>query len=215
MGGRRQKQERRKMKTISPQNSSRARETKTDFKSIRLTPLDESDIDAICVWQNTPNIRDLTMGSRFPVQKDAARDWLKSIREQNGKSRIVFAIKNKSTLVGVISLHGIDHFQRKALIGIYVGNAREQNGGVGSIATIILLDYAFNGLDLRRVSLEVLSINNNAIRLYEKLGFVREGVKREDYFLDGKCIDTHVYGILRDEFDNSLTVDTNRLIYSI
>jgi UDP-4-amino-4,6-dideoxy-N-acetyl-beta-L-altrosamine N-acetyltransferase len=182
------------------------------WANIRLTPVEESDIDTFHEWQNAPDIRDLTMGFRFPVQKDAVRDWLKGIREQNAGSRVVFAIRNKSALIGTISLHAIDPFQRKSLLGLYIGDSRERNQGAGSVATALLLDYAFNGLDFRKVGLEVLSANDGAVRLYERLGFVREGVKRQDHFIDGKCYDTYLYGMLRDEFAIAIPAEANRLI---
>ena len=81
-----------------------------DWESIFLTPLQESDIASIYDWQNSPSLRDLTMGFRFPIQLDTAKDWLKNVREQNSKSRVVFAIRHKSNLVGTISLHSIEQY---------------------------------------------------------------------------------------------------------
>jgi len=186
-----------------------------DWAGTKLTPLEDSDLDLLYAWQNAPGIRDLTMGFRFPVQKDAVRHWLQEIREENSKSRIVYAIRRKSSFAGVIQLHAIDPYQRKALLGIFVGSPNERNQGVGSVSTALLLDYAFNGLDFRKVGLEVFSANHSAVRLYEKLGFVREGVKRKDYFIDGQCFDTLLFGMLREEFRLAIPKEANRLIASV
>jgi RimJ/RimL family protein N-acetyltransferase len=78
-----------------------------------------------------------------------------------------------------------------------------------------LLDYAFKGLDFRRVSLEVLAINTNAIKLYEKLGFVREGIRRKEFFLDGKYLDSYIYGLLSEDFSIQIPPNISRLIYTV
>jgi UDP-4-amino-4,6-dideoxy-N-acetyl-beta-L-altrosamine N-acetyltransferase len=186
-----------------------------DWASVRLTPLEEGDLELIYLWQNAPDIRDLTMGFRFPVQRDSAKEWLKSVREENSASRVVYAIRKDSSLAGVIQLHNIDAYQRRALLGVFIGKTQERHRGTGSVSTALLLDYAFNGLDFRKVSLEVFSANFSAVRLYEKLGFVREGVKREDYFLDGKYFDTLLFGMLRAEFRIAIPKEANRLIASV
>lgn len=183
-----------------------------NWTRVKLTPLDIADLDLIYEWQNDPAIRDLTMGFRFPIQRETARAWLESIRNDNAKSRIVFGIRADGDLKGVVQLHTIDHYQRKALLGIYIGSHDERGKGLGYISTSLVLDYAFNGLDLRKVSLDVLSTNTGAIKLYEALGFVREGVKRADYFLDGVYLDTYFYGLMRDEFKKNIPATAHRLI---
>ncbi|MEL7657044.1 MAG: GNAT family protein, partial [Bacillota bacterium] len=65
----------------------------------------------------------------------------------------------------------------------------------------LLLRYAFDELNLYRVQLTVFSYNPGAIRLYEKLGFVREGVFREAVHRDGARHDMILYGLLRREWE--------------
>ena len=154
------------------------------------------------------------MGFRFPIQLDTAKEWLKNVREQNSKSRIVFAIRHKKNLVGTISLHSIEQYQRKSLFGIYIGETAHRNKGIGYVSTCLILDYAFNGLDFRKVSLEVTDNNPSAIALYERIGFVKEGIRRQEYFVDGKYIDTHMYGILKEEFKIKLPKHANRLLHT-
>ena len=184
------------------------------WEGVFLTPLEERDLDLIYSWQNSPSLRDLTMGFRFPIQKDAVRDWLKNIKEQNARTRVVFAIRVWDVLVGTVSLHSIDQFQRKALFGIYIGDSSERSKGIGYISTCLILDYSFNGLDFRKISLEVVSTNSIAIALYDRIGFVKEGTRRKEYFVDGKCIDTHLYGILKEEFGEIIPKAANRLVHA-
>jgi RimJ/RimL family protein N-acetyltransferase len=64
----------------------------------------------------------------------------------------------------------------------------------------LALDYAFSELNLHRVQLTVFAYNARAIALYEKLGFVREGVYREFLHRDGVRYDMYLYGLLRREW---------------
>ncbi|MCL4252318.1 MAG: GNAT family N-acetyltransferase, partial [Anaerolineae bacterium] len=64
----------------------------------------------------------------------------------------------------------------------------------------VLLRFAFMDLNLHRLELNVFSYNARAIRSYEKIGFMREGVLRETLYRDGVYHDIHVMGILRREW---------------
>ena len=183
-----------------------------DWTHIRLTPLEESDVDLLYVWQNASSLRDLTMGFRFPVQKETVKEWIKSGREQNAKSRVVFAIRQNEDLVGTIQLHSIDPYQRKAQLGVYIGESKNRNNGFGFISCSLLIDYAFNGLDMRKIGLEVLSVNRNAIALYEKLGFKKEGTKINEYFLGGQYLDVLIFGLQKKDCKIDIPITANRLI---
>ena len=62
-----------------------------DWAHVKLMPLEESDVELLYVWQNASNIRDLTMGFRFPIQKETVKEWIKNQREHNARSRVVFS----------------------------------------------------------------------------------------------------------------------------
>jgi len=55
-------------------------------------------------------------------------------------------------------------------------------------------------LDLHKISLEVLETNQRAIKLYEKVGFIHEGVKRDEVLKDGKWVDSIIMSILEDNW---------------
>ena len=76
----------------------------------------------------------------------------------------------------------------------------------------LILDFAFNGLDFRKVSLEVVESNQSAINLYKRIGFINEGLKREEYFAGGKYLNTQLFGILNHEFKIDIPGDANRLV---
>ena len=124
------------------------------------------------------------------------------------------AIRQQGALVGTVQLHSIETYQRRASLGINIGDLKSRNRGLGFISCSLIIDYAFNGLDFRKIGLEVLSANRNAIRLYEKLGFKKEGVKIEEYFLDGKYLDVHIYGLQKTDWKFNIPATARRLVGS-
>ena len=71
--------------------------------------------------------------------------------------------------------------------------------GIGTEAARAVLGFAFSGLNLHRISVRVLAINERAIRSYQKCGFQIEGRERETAFIDGKWHDDLIMGLLEHE----------------
>lgn len=69
--------------------------------------------------------------------------------------------------------------------------------GYGREAMLGLIDYAFNALPTNRFWLDVYPDNLVGIRLYESLGFRREGTLRENYKSERGWLDQTIYSILR------------------
>jgi RimJ/RimL family protein N-acetyltransferase len=67
-------------------------------------------------------------------------------------------------------------------------------------AYIQFISFLFNEYGLNKISLEVLATNVRAYNLYKKLGFIKEGVKRQEIYKEGTYIDSIVMSILKEEF---------------
>lgn len=76
----------------------------------------------------------------------------------------------------------------------------KKNKGYGTQTLEKIKSIAFNELNCHRLWLDVRMHNENAIRLYEKLGFVREGVLREAVKYNDHYISVLVMSILRSEY---------------
>jgi RimJ/RimL family protein N-acetyltransferase len=82
--------------------------------------------------------------------------------------------------------------------------ARESWGkGYDTDAMRVILRFAFQELNLRRVSLDTFEYNPRAIRSYEKAGFVLEGRARGYLNREGKRWDLIFMGILQEEWLSS------------
>jgi RimJ/RimL family protein N-acetyltransferase len=88
----------------------------------------------------------------------------------------------------------------EAFVGIGIGKREDWGKGYGTDAMKVILHYAFQELNLRRVSLNTFEYNPRAIRSYEKAGFVHEGRIREYLCREGRRWDLIFMGILREEW---------------
>ena len=102
--------------------------------------------------------------------------------------------------IGTTSLMAIDWRMSRSMFGIALGDRRGK--GLGTDATCLTLDWAFNMLGLHNVMLNVLPTNGPAIRAYEKAGFKRVGVRRDALSVLGRRGDEVLMDAVAGEFDS-------------
>jgi [ribosomal protein S5]-alanine N-acetyltransferase len=109
-----------------------------------------------------------------------------------------WAVEHDGHCVGHAGL-GVDSEQHCAryTVGLFVAALRGR--GLGREVTRLVLAWAFDGLGVHRVELEVLASNSRAISCYLARGFRREGVRREAELYPGGWKDFVMMGILRSE----------------
>ncbi len=161
-------------------------------------------------------VRLLPYGPEHDAQTVA---WLNDERMQRsfGLSRTItlashraWIVANKDVLIWAISGEADEHFgnillqpvhsRRSAYLQIYLGNPDARGKGVGWKALACVLDFSFGSLGLHRVWLHTLSDNRLAAALYEKAGFVREGIERGALPRDGSFVDQWRWSILSHEW---------------
>ena len=104
------------------------------------------------------------------------------------------------TYIGEAVLNEINWRNRAASFRIALAGSRFFGQGYGTEATRLIVTYGFEQLGLHRIELEVFAFNPRAQRVYEKVGFVREGVRRDALFWDGAFHDAMIMGLLASEF---------------
>ena len=108
-------------------------------------------------------------------------------------------------VIGTGTLCSLDAEHRHCEVG-YALAADEWGNGVMGRALPALIRFAFESLDMHRVEADVDPRNPASFKLLERLGFKKEGFRRESYFVGGEIQDAVMYGLLRREFvDGSTT----------
>jgi RimJ/RimL family protein N-acetyltransferase len=169
--------------------------------TVRLAALGEEDLDAIAAWQeDTDLLRRLDAQAAAPKGVAQLRRWLSERQER--PDGYLFAIRpvDGAGLLGYAELDGILWTHRTSWLSIVVGPRDHWGRGFGGEAMRLLLWFAFAELNLHRVQLTVFADNARAIRLYESLGFRREGAFRQFLERDGVRQDMLLYGLLASEW---------------
>ena len=179
---------------------------------IKLFPIDQVEPELIYKWQNDRQIKYQKMGFRFPIQQKTVEEWIQKIRSDNGKKSSLHGIFLQNKAVGLVAINDIDYVNSNGNFGIYIGEKSFHNKGIGFEAGMLALDFAFNGIGLNRIELEVIKTNNIALKLYKKIGFSIEGEKREAYFYQGDFKNVYIMSILKDEFKINKKDLKNRLV---
>jgi RimJ/RimL family protein N-acetyltransferase len=164
-----------------------------------LAPLTAADLPLMFHWINDRE-QVLFNAPYKPVHEGQHCAWFDAIQQRNDV--VIFGIRllDLDKLIGSCQLRNINYIHRSAELQIRLGDVPERGRGYGCEATRLLLKFAFKDLNLERVYLHVFSNNAAAIRLYEKVGFVCEGVLRRAAHIDGAYVDVIVMGILREEY---------------
>jgi RimJ/RimL family protein N-acetyltransferase len=148
----------------------------------------------------------LRMLDTSPVRQWSERQykkWYKEDLEKEKPDDFLFLIRTleKDEAIGFVELDGIHWSHSDSYVGIGIGERDYWSKGYGTDAMNVILRFAFDELNLYRVSLNVFEYNQRAIRSYEKVGFVVEGREREFLKRAGRCWDMIFMGILRTEWE--------------
>jgi RimJ/RimL family protein N-acetyltransferase len=148
---------------------------------------------------------DAEPSNQYSVKK--LTEWIQKNQEKDPPSFYAFGIRTLEgdRLVGYTGLEGDISPHGEAFVGIGIGERDFWGKGYGTDAMNVILRFAFQELNLRRVSLDTFEYNPRAIRSYEKVGFVHEGRARDFLYREGRRWDLIFMGILREEW---LTKDT-------
>ena len=95
---------------------------------------------------------------------------------------LVIRLKENNKHIGNIKIDKINYIHRNCEYGIMMGDKTEWGKGYAKEASIAIINYAFEELGLNKVNLGVIDSNDVAVKLYKKIGFVVEGVLKQNFY---------------------------------
>lgn len=169
-------------------------------KSIYLSPFSEDDYISFTEWINDyETSKYLDQYSKVFTLEDE-KDFVERTRKDDKIYLSIVKLSNDE-LIGNISLVNINHINKTATLGIMIGKSNERGKGYGTEAINLLLDYAFNHLNLNNIMLELLDTNERAKKCYLKCGFKELGVRKQSHYLEGVYHDSIYMQILKEDFN--------------
>lgn len=184
-----------------PENCTKTNNQGLRGNSVILRQIDRSDIEHLRTFVNSPHVMQFS-NTYSPISDIQQERWFDSIT--SNENLFWFGIEDVATctnlLIGTCCLVNIDWIVRSAELRIRIGDPSSWGKGFGSEACKLLINYAYDILNLNRIWLRVFASNSRAIRMYENLGFQQEGRLRHAVYISGNTEDVILMGILRDEW---------------
>ncbi len=166
-----------------------------------LRPFAESDAQAIYALQS--NARVLRFWNSPPWTERSRADAFiaacRKMEEDGSGARFAIDTRDDNALVGWCSMFRWNPIYRSLGIG-YCFDEPAWGKGYATEAVRAMLQWAYGALDLNRVEAELDTRNAASARVLEKLGFQREGLRREDCIVSGEVSDSWIYGLLRRDW---------------
>jgi RimJ/RimL family protein N-acetyltransferase len=167
------------------------------YKTI-LRLISKEDASNVVRWLNDPEVRRFLLRQN-PLTIEAEYKW---IEENNDRPNdIVLAMETLQGIhIGNIGLHRIDWVNRNATTGTVIGEKKFQGKGYGTDAKMLLLDYAFNTLNLHKVCSGAIAFNQRSINYSKVCGYVIEARRIQQLFRDGAYQDEVLLAVFSEGF---------------
>jgi RimJ/RimL family protein N-acetyltransferase len=161
------------------------------------------DLPYMREWVNDPEITHYLADSfTFPHSVYETENFLRMMVEGRSENKgFVIADKQSYAYLGQIDLHQVDYKNRCASMGIVIGRKEHLNQGYGKEAVALLMQFAFQSLNMNRLELDVYDFNERAYRCYVRCGFREEGRLRQKIYRDGQFRDVIKMAILKEEYE--------------
>lgn len=165
---------------------------------VSIRKFEKSDIPKKVEWVNNPENNQF-LHYDIPICVEKTEKWFDSHLGEDVRYDALIEVDNVP--VGTVGLLEIDQKNSKAEYYIAMGEIAYKGKGVAKEASRLILEYGFKTLGLNRIYLFTEVENIVAQQLFERVGFVREGVIRQDIISHGRYVDRIAYGFLREDWD--------------
>jgi len=150
---------------------------------IRLAYFSKEDFQQLIDWAPDASFIVQWSGSTFtyPLTKEQLEAYIEGANQPEALKYIFKVIDNATNeVVGHVSLGKLDRNNYSARIGkVLVGAADSRGKGYGAQIIHAALTFAFEKLNLHKVTLGVFDFNVSAIKCYEAAGFRRERILQD------------------------------------
>ncbi len=164
-----------------------------------LRPITEADaLDMFASLSDAESMRLTGTQQNFTLEQ--VQQYCQRVAQADDRFDYAITVPGDPTYLGEVVLNDIDQINRSASFRIALASEKLFGRGYGTEATQLIVDFGFQSLKLHRIELEVYDFNPRAQHVYEKVGFVREGIRRDVLLWDGVYNSAIVMSILENEY---------------
>ncbi len=174
-----------------------------DGRLIYLRGISEDDLKSgMAYWSDDREVTRYLFRGAFPADLGQMLRQRQATLENPNEVELAIVAKEGDKVVGTTGLHCINWISRNAEFRILIGEKEFWNLGLGTEAAQLMAAYGFEMLNLHKIWLGSAASNRGATKSYEKAGFVREGVLRDDTYRNGVYYDTMRMSLLKSEYED-------------
>ena len=165
-------------------------------KLVRLRAFDNSDLMQCLDYSNDYEVmRGASGGILYPsTVDDEARTMGNNTSYTSGEYQFAIETKDTRRFIGKCGFIKINWKNRVGELAILIGDKSCHGKGYGTDAVSTLCRFGFDELNLHKIKATVFSFNRPAVRCYEKCGFVKEGLLKDEIYREGAYHDVIVMG---------------------
>ncbi len=165
---------------------------KTD--QLILRAMEPADIDVLFAWENATQNWNVS-NTLAPFSKHTLRQFIDAPQDLYSakQQRLMIELVDGSETIGCIDFFDFDPRHKRAGIGILIGEESERGKGYAKEALQEISAYAREVLDLNQLYCNILEDNTASIHVFEAVGFIKVGVKKEWMFINQKWVDEGMY----------------------
>lgn len=165
---------------------------------ISLRPLEREDLPFVHSLDNNISVMRYWFEEPYEALVELVDIYEKHIHDQSER-RFIVSLGSES--IGLVELVDIHQIHRNAEFQIII-SPEFQGQGFAKEAARLGIEYSFNVLNLNKIYLLVDVENAKAIHIYEKMGFIQEGLLKQEYYINGLYRDVIRMAVFKDSFIN-------------
>jgi RimJ/RimL family protein N-acetyltransferase len=171
--------------------------------SLRIRRAQPDDVEFLLELANHEDVEPYLAARRARDRESVAKEVARSLEEPHDFGRFVIEVDNGDgwRLAGSMEFEVENRRSRIARLGGLAVHPDFRGRRLADEAARIFDRHLLFDLDYHRLELECYGFNDRAMRHAERIGFVREGVRRKAYWRHGEWVDGVLYGLLRDDLE--------------
>lgn len=168
---------------------------------IYLRNIEDEDINVLKTLINDENVSKDVVGWSKPISSMEHFTWFNNLKNDSNFRYMISSKENPKISYGTAIISRIDWKNRSSSIDVKLLE-EFQGKGYGYETLILLTKYIFEELNMNRIFVNILEYNECSMSLFEKIGFVREGIQRKAIYKNGKYNNLIMYPMLKEEYQN-------------
>lgn len=172
-------------------------------EQVVLRGLEREDLKLMHKWLNDEEIMGWARSQpdNIASMESLEKDFEQDLKGENPNRRMYIVVEKKTgKALGWASIRWWRLYSTTGDIGLVIAEKQFRGKGLGTEATRLLVDLAFNQLNMHKLELFTRPDNKAALKAVKNCGFKLEGRLRETTYFNGKYHDGLMFGLLRNEY---------------